>query len=177
VQQVQVDAVQAQALQAAFAGSHDAGSAGVFGQHLADDEQFFAPQAGTLGLRQGLPQHPFAAPLRIHLGRVEDAVADLQRLPQQAHFIRGSGRVRTQPVHAQAQGAAPFSTGKADFARKGLRVVHTVIVVQLNWARGPLQHASASACTGFLLASSETTKTMRRGCRPTVASGSLSGFA
>ena len=89
VQQVQVDALQPQAVPAALAGIVHALPAGVVRVDLADDEDLVAHQrAGAHRLGERLADDLFRATLAVHLGGVDDAVAHLQRQAHGGHLGR-----------------------------------------------------------------------------------------
>jgi hypothetical protein len=87
VQQVDVDAVELQALPAAVEGGDGAAPAGVVWIDLADDGQVLACHvAGTQRLGHGLPDHLLGAALAVHLGGVDQAVTQCDGLPHRGHF-------------------------------------------------------------------------------------------
>jgi hypothetical protein len=112
VQQVQVDLLQPQGAQAALAGGQHPVGVGVLRQHLADDETLLARHAGAQRTVQRLAEHGFRAALAIHLGGVEDAVADLQRQPQGAHLGRAPSGLFAEAAGAQAQRGTALAAGE-----------------------------------------------------------------
>jgi tellurite resistance protein TerC len=118
VQQVQIDVVELEALQAAFTGGHHAGRIGIFRQHLGDDEELFALHlAGAQALGDGLADDRLGTTVGVHLGRIDDPVADLEGQAQCAQLrgLAGGG-------FAVAPGSEPerrqlLAVGQTDFSR------------------------------------------------------------
>jgi len=103
VQQVKVDVLQPQPAQAALAGGRHALGAGVVRIDLGDDEELFACQRAAQGRSQRLAKQGFGAALAIHLGGVEEPIADVQRQAQcgQLGLVRGAAFAHAPGAQAQ----------------------------------------------------------------------------
>ncbi|MCY1182167.1 hypothetical protein D9M73_227130 [compost metagenome] len=87
VQQVQVDAVAAQACEAALAGGRHAAPAGIVRVDLADQKHLVAAPGN------GLANDFFRTAFGIHLGGVDQCQAQLDTLLQRRHFAAALARV------------------------------------------------------------------------------------
>ena len=106
VQQVQVDGIEPQSAPAAVTGLGDAAGAGVVRIDLGDDEDFVAAQvAGSDGLGQGLPDDLLGATFAVHLGGIDQPVAQFERAPHRGDF--GVARLWPTPRAARCRGRAP----------------------------------------------------------------------
>ncbi|MNS88078.1 hypothetical protein D3C72_1220400 [compost metagenome] len=104
VQQVQVDALQPQPRQAALAGLARAAAAGVVRVDLADDEEVFALHiARAQRLGHGLADHGLGTALAVHLGRVDQAVAQADGLAHRGHLGRAAGGVFAHAPGAETE--------------------------------------------------------------------------
>ena len=95
VEQVEVEVVAAEGLERVVAGVEDVGLAGVVGQHLRDEVELVAVERlGVRGVeqmpRQRVADEPLAAPVAIHLGRVDErhAVRDARAQGQRLGVVR-----------------------------------------------------------------------------------------
>ena len=100
VQQVQVNAVHAQPLAAEFKRAHHPLTAGIHGQHLADQKRLRL-QRGPVP--QGVANQLFGQAIAIHLGRVDQCHAQLQAGQQGGLFSLPAASALTQIPAAHAQ--------------------------------------------------------------------------
>ena len=134
VQQVQVDVLQRQAAQAALAGRHHGGLARVLRQHLADDEQIVprqVPRPLAQRATERLAEHGFSAAVAVHLGRVDDAVAHVQRQAQGADLGGGARGLLAEAPGAQAQRRALLAAGEGHVTGNGQARPHAAILAAL----------------------------------------------
>ena len=94
VQQIKVEIVEPQPLQAACASCLDASLAGVVRVDLGDDEEIFAAHRARQDRGgDGLPHHAFGPTLAIHLSRIHEAITNLKSAAQGAQFLSLATRV------------------------------------------------------------------------------------
>jgi len=97
MQQVKVEAVGGEPLQAALAGRDGARAAGVRRQHLADDEHLVAAASHRLG------DDLFGAAVAIHLRGVDQRYAKLDAEPQRRHLVLAQPYIFAHPPGAEAE--------------------------------------------------------------------------
>ncbi len=118
VQQIEVDALDPQPLEAARARLGDAAPAGVAGQHLAHHEQVFAAHlAGGDAVAKPLSEDLLRAAVAVHLGGVEQPVTDLHGAADGSHFVAALTGALADPPRTETEG------GDAAAAAQG-HVVH-----------------------------------------------------
>ena len=81
MQQIKIDAVGLEPLQAPLAGGDGPGAGRILGQHLADDEAFVAPPGHRLG------DHLLGAAIAVHLGGVDQRHAEIEPELQRRHLV------------------------------------------------------------------------------------------
>jgi hypothetical protein len=98
VQQVEIDAIRTQPLQAAFAGQHCAAARGVLREHFAHQEYFVAPAADGFG------DQFLRGAVTIHLGGIDQRHAEVETRAQRLDFVGAPLAVFPQFPRALAQG-------------------------------------------------------------------------
>ena len=105
VQQVQVDAIEAQAAPAAVTGLCDTARTGMVRIDLGDDKDLLASHdAGGNRLGQRLSHDLLGATLAVHLGGIDQAVAQFERAPDRGDLRAARRCGLTEPPRAEAEG-------------------------------------------------------------------------
>jgi hypothetical protein len=97
MQQVEVDRIDAQALERSLAGAHELRARGVVGIELAHDEHLVAPPVDGFG------DYLLGAALAVHLRGVDERHAEVDAELEGRDFIGARGRVFAHAPGAEAQ--------------------------------------------------------------------------
>jgi hypothetical protein len=129
MQEVQIEVVQLQAAQARLACGDQAGRVGMLGQRLGHDEEVLACDAVAHGTSHGLADHGFRAAGAVHLGGIDDAIADLESQAKCGDFLHDAARRFAHAPGSQPQGRHILPVGQSDFARRADAGIHHAMLV------------------------------------------------
>ena len=93
MQEIKVEALGAEALQASLAGGDGAGARGILRQHLADDEHLVAATCDGFG------HDPLGFAVAIHLGGIDQRHAEVEPELERCHFVVAQRRALSPMRH------------------------------------------------------------------------------
>ena len=138
MQEIKIEPVGAEPLQAALAGGDHAAPRGILRQHLADQEHFVAPS------RDGFAGRFFGAAARIHLRRVDQVHAEIEPEFERGDFVFAAARgVAHHPGAQPEHGHGIAGEGVEDQEIEGLAAISNI---EGGCQRLPLAMAATLAC-------------------------------
>src|SRR4029077_17215343 len=114
MQEIKIDMIGLEALQAALAGVDHALLRGVVGQYLADDEEALAGAGG--GARDDL----LGGAVAVHLGGVDEGHAEFDAELQGGLLVGGAAALLAHMPSAQAKGRYALAIGEGHAGRGGV---------------------------------------------------------